>query len=204
MKTKKTLILFALIFLGISAAHAQIPGFTLGIKAGYVYSSMTKGNQGGYGSFNSDIRPRHAETVGIFARFGNKNYFQPEFNFEAQGANFYYITPNGTNYHVVANVNRIDIPLLYGRKLILTKKANFRFNIGPEIGLKTTGINRHLAYIPTNYQYRAATVGAIAGVGADIGNVTFDLRYDLGLTPANAAFDSKFNLASFTIGYRFF
>ena len=202
MKTKKLLLLIALVIFGFSAAQAQIPGLSLGIKAGYLYSTFptsisrvtAKSGRSGY-------------QIGVFARIGGKTYLQPEFNYEGQRGTISFVNnSNGTSTTTTSTLkfNRVDIPILIGHKFIALPLLNFRGYIGPDFGFKTNASNSAPNNFNTNdYNFKTTTVGGILGVGVDVGPVTFDARYNLGFTQVNKGFNTKLNSFGIAVGFKF-
>lgn len=216
MKTKKLVLLIALVIFGYSSAQAQIPGFTLGLKAGYLYSTFPYSNSG----TNSVITANHGRSgyqIGAFARIGGKTYLQPEFNYEAQRGTinykeYYYYdqasnstsTNNYTTQTSTLKFNRIDIPILLGHKFIALPLINLRGYIGPDFGFKTyASDSAPINYNTNDYNFRTSTVGGILGVGVDVGPLTVDARYNLGFTQVNRGFNTKLNSLGIALGFKF-
>ena len=201
MKTKKLLLLIALVIFGFSAAQAQIPGLSLGIKAGYLYSTFPTSISGVTAKSG-----RSGYQIGVFARIGGKTYLQPEFNYEGQrGTISFSNSPNGaTSGTSTLKFNRVDIPILLVHKFIALPLLNFRGYIGPDFGFKTNASNS----APNNFSqydnnFKTSTVGGILGVGVDVGPVTFDARYNLGFTQVNKGFNTKLNSFGIAVGFKF-
>ena len=202
MKTKKLLLLIALVIFGFSAAQAQIPGLSLGIKAGYLYSTFPTSISGVTAKSG-----RSGYQIGVFARIGGKTYLQPEFNYEGQRGTITFVNnSNGTSTTTTSTLkfNRVDIPILIGHKFIALPLLNFRGYIGPDFGFKTNASNS----APNNFSqydnnFKTSTVGGILGVGVDVGPVTFDARYNLGFTQVNKGFNTKLNSFGIAVGFKF-
>ncbi len=202
MKTKKLLLLIALVIFGFSAAQAQIPGLSLGIKAGYLYSTFPTSISGVTAKSG-----RSGYQIGVFARIGGKTYLQPEFNYEGQRGTISFVNnSNGTSTTTTSTLkfNRVDIPILIGHKFIALPLLNFRGYIGPDFGFKTNASNSAPNNFNTNdYNFKTTTVGGILGVGVDVGPVTFDARYNLGFTQVNKGFNTKLNSFGIAVGFKF-
>jgi len=202
MKTKKLLLLIALVIFGFSAAQAQIPGLSLGIKAGYLYSTFPTSISGVTAKSG-----RSGYQIGVFARIGGKTYLQPEFNYEGQRGTITFVNnSNGTSTTTTSTLkfNRVDIPILIGHKFIALPLLNFRGYIGPDFGFKTNASNSAPNNFNTNdYNFKTTTVGGILGVGVDVGPVTFDARYNLGFTQVNKGFNTKLNSFGIAVGFKF-
>lgn len=202
MRKKKLGLLIALIIFGFSAAQAQIPGFTLGLKVGYLYSTFPTSISGVTAKSG-----RSGYQIGAFARLGGKTYLQPEFNYEGQRGTITFINNsngNSTTETSTLKFNRIDIPILLGHKFIALPLINFRGYIGPDFGFKTNASNSAPNNFNTNdYNFKTTTVGGILGVGVDVGPVTFDARYNLGFTQVNKGFNTKLNSFGIAVGFKF-
>ena len=203
MKTKKLLLLIALVIFGFSAAQAQIPGLSLGIKAGYLYSTFPTSISGVTAKSG-----RSGYQIGVFARIGGKTYLQPEFNYEGQRGTITFVNnSNGTSTTTTSTLkfNRVDIPILIGHKFIALPLLNFRGYIGPDFGFKTNASNSapNNNFSPDDYNFKTSTVGGILGVGVDVGPVTFDARYNLGFTQVNKGFNTKLNSFGIAVGFKF-
>ena len=216
MKTKKLGLLIALVIFGLSSAQAQIPGFTLGLKAGYVYSTFPYSNSDPNSTITSK-QGRSGYQIGLFARIGSKTYLQPEFNYEVLRGTinyneyFYYghpsnptVTNNYTKQTFTMKFNRIDIPILLGHKFIALPLINLRGYIGPDFGFKTNASTPGFSNFNASYDtFRTFTVGGILGVGVDVGPLTVDARYNLGFTQVNRSFDTKLNSIGIAVGFKF-
>ncbi len=202
MKTKKSGLLIALFMFGISVAHAQLPTFALGVKAGYLYSTFP--------SSLSNVTSKNGRSgyqIGAFARIGGSNTFlQPELNYEGQSgqvsfnSNSQGTAATGTS---TLKFNRLDIPLLLSHKFLKLPLFNLRGYVGPDFGFKTNASNNN----PNNfnardYNFKTSTVGGILGVGVDIGMLTLDARYNYGFTRINDGFNTRINSFGLSVGYK--
>ncbi len=202
MKTRKLGLLIALSIFGFSAAQAQIPGLALGVKAGYLYSTMPTSLSG-----ITNTNGRSGYQVGVFARIGSKTFLQPELNYEGQSGTISYKTNGATGAASgmsTLKFNRLDIPILVGHKFVSLPLFNFRGYIGPDFGFKTNSSNNRTNNFNTNdYNFKSSTVGGILGVGVDVGPLTLDARYNLGFTQVNRGFNSRLNSFGISVGYKF-
>jgi len=198
MKTKKSGLLIALFMFGISVAHAQVPGLTLGVKAGYIYSSMpakwsavtSKSGRSGY-------------QIGAFARLGGKTFIQPELNYEGQSGNVTFNSANGSGTSTL-KFRRLDIPVLLGHKFLALPLLNVRGYLGPDFGFKTgSGVSSTTSLDPSFYNFKSSTVGGIIGAGVDVGAITIDARYNLGFTKINEGFNTRLNSFVLAVGFKF-
>jgi len=75
---------------------------------------------------------------------------------------------------------------------------NFRISAGPDLYY-----NLKKPIAPTGYDYKKFSAGAAADAGVDIGNITLDARYSLGLSKVNKDLGQKANIFSFGVGFKF-
>lgn len=202
MKTKKLGLLIALLIFGFSAVKAQVPGLSLGVKVGYLYSTFPTSISG-----VTSRSGRSGYQIGAFARVGGKTYIQPEFNYEGQrGTVTYTSNASGTSTTQTSTLkfNRIDIPILLGHKFIALPLLNFRGYLGPDFGFKTSASNSMANNFNVNdYNFKTSTVGGILGIGVDVGAITFDARYNLGFTQVNKGFNTRLNSFGIAVGFKF-
>jgi hypothetical protein len=171
---KKIILSTAFLLAVCISAKAQ---FSLGIKGGVNYSTI-----------NSDNLKRSSVAgyqAGVFARFGNSFYVQPEVYVSSTGGHF---ESNDNNYSGNVKFTNLNVPLLLGYKFG-QKNLNFRVMAGP---IYTSLMNKNeslsqnfdIAYSDFGH-YRSSTLGYQAGAGVDIGAITADLRYEGNLTDVN-------------------
>ena len=193
---KKTILILTIVVCAAFASMAQVlPNFQFGIKGGLdvasvstsAGSTLSSNNQAGY-------------LAGVWARVGALGFnFQPELYYTSKSENF----DNGA---VQANFKSIDLPLLLGGK-IGAFGLGARFYTGPVISFaidKNNSFSSALAQAKT-LDYKDQNYAWQFGAGLDIKAVSFDLRYEAGLTSHsyNGA-SGKLNLFSLTIAYRLF
>ncbi len=193
---KKTLLILAIAVCAAFTSKAQVlPNFQFGIKGGLdvasvstsAGSTLSSNNQAGY-------------LAGVWARVGALGFnFQPELYYTSKSENF----DNGT---VQANFKSIDLPLLLGGK-IGAFGLGARFYTGPVISFlidKNNSFSSALTQAST-LDYKNQNFAWQFGAGLDIKAVSFDLRYEAGLTSHSyEGASGKLNLFSLTIAYRLF
>ncbi|MBC8111764.1 MAG: PorT family protein [Verrucomicrobia bacterium] len=198
---KKTIVLALGLFAAISATAQVNFGLKLGVNANQLVPSNSSLKNDGF---------KYGFVGGAFLRFGiNGWYLQPEAVFAQKGAN---LQSSGTNVDagdIERNINSLDVPILFGKAF--GNRAKFRINAGPVIGFplsaKQDGENRYKNALS------GANVGYQAGIGLDVKKVTFDLRYEGGLSKVgNGSYtvggqtfntDDRISTFQFTIGYKF-
>jgi hypothetical protein len=201
---KRIILLSCLFLLTTIAAFAQLPAFNLGLKAGANYSSLKT---------SSDLTDQNrilGYQIGAWARIGGGGfYLQPEAYLGSKGNDFIRIEQeDGVQASASGKVRftTLDVPLLLGNKIGIDK-LNIRFMAGPVasfiIDKKTTFASAYDDV--TNFgNYKDQTWGAQAGAGVDIGNLSFDLRYEAGLSNVSRSgqYDQKQNLWHLSLGLK--
>lgn len=116
---------------------------------------------------------------GVYARFGNRFYIQPELLLSAKGGKFTVFRESLETQQLQVRLTTIDLPLLVGFRL-----GPFRLNAGPMASL-TLSDNGRLS--DALAQYRAQPLretlkqtqfGYQAGGGFTIGGMQIDLRHE--------------------------
>ncbi len=191
---KKTLLILAFAVCAAFTSKAQLlPNFQFGIKGGLdvasvstsAGSTLSSNNQAGY-------------LAGVWARVGALGFnFQPELYYTSKSENF----ENGT---VQAKFKSIDIPLLVGGK-IGAFGLGARFYTGPVVSFAIDKSNSFSAALTqaSTLDYKNQNFAWQFGAGLDIKAISFDLRYEAGLTSHSyEGSSSKLNLFSLSIAYR--
>jgi hypothetical protein len=196
---KKHLLAAITLLISLSAS-AQLPKLNFGIKGGVNISKLQadwakEENRLGY-------------QAGVWARIGAVGFYvQPEAYLGSKGGE---LNANENNNNVSGDAKikftTLDVPILVGNK-IGVDKLNFRYMAGPIFSFlldknAKTNINNATDF----NDYKNQTIGAQAGVGVDLGNVTVDLRYEKGLTNISKSgqYDQKQNLWHISLGYKLF
>jgi hypothetical protein len=208
-KTMKKSIIITILGVFVSTAiFAQ--AFEIGVKGG-VSLSQIKGEGSGSSSnfWNNEGSRATGFTGGIYTKFGNKLFLQPEF----------LITQKGGSYNNVLGVKQsfkqtyFDIPVLVG----FQATENVRLMAGP---VATFLVNKDDSFLSNlglasnqNEGFRKALLGFQTGVGFDINKIRLDLRYEGNIndvfnidykdSQTESQFKGKGNAFSATIGYKF-
>ena len=202
----KKIILFTCL-LGITAitAMAQTPKFTFGIKGGVNYSNLkTKDDL-------TDQNSIMGYQAGIFSRIGGTGiYFQPEMYLGTKGNEFTSLEM-GTAMIVAKGkikFTTLDLPLLVGAK-IGSNKLNLRFMGGPIVSFiidENNTLGSAYNSISNFGNYKKQRLGFQAGSGIDLGNLTFDVRYEAGLSNASQSekYSQQQNLVHLSLGFKLF
>ncbi|GAB3331705.1 hypothetical protein GCM10027299_37600 [Larkinella ripae] len=229
MKTA-TLLLLTLGCLLVSAAgFAQsTKRFSFGLKAGANFSKLDdlsyqtprlgvdglpvlSGGQVVYDFFQQNDTRTLGITGGLYARFGNKFYIQPEVLFSVKGGKFDIIRQGLATQSIQVKVGTIDLPVLVGIKL-----GPLRLNAGPMASLPVLGGKLKTTFQeyttqPFSKTAKTAQLGYQAGIGLSLAGMQLDLRREGGLgksKPANAneltnVSSSRSNLWQLTVGFGF-
>jgi hypothetical protein len=201
---KKTILLFILGFVLISGSvKSQIPNFCVGPKIGYstVMPEFTKEavKTGVSSSFN----------FGAFARIGEKWFIQPEANFITKGGLFDY-TSNGSIQSQEIKLKTITMPLLIGRRFMNLKFMSLHAMAGPVGSLVTdksfTQVMGSDFPIQSAMDLKDLMWSLQVGGGIDLLFLTFDVRYEIGLSNAykgsNTTFSFKDNMFNVSLGLK--
>ncbi len=210
-------LFFAVVFTAIAMTGANAQ--TFGAKAGLNMSNFRF--SGANATANKEgQKSAIGFAIGGFAAFeiSDKLTFQPELLFSMQGAKH---SESGTtlrgssyNYEDTFKMSYINIPLI--AKYYVTDAINIQF--GPQIGFlmsakddytRTNGGSTESGSTDIKDEYRSIDFGVDFGAGYKLDNLSFDLRYNLGLgdiieirpsSDNNKAFN---NVIQFTVGYAF-
>lgn len=186
--------IFALLFgltICFSASAQLLPKFQFGVKGGVNLTSLSK-----TGTFSSDNQAGYLG--GVWMRFGALGFnFQPE---------AYVTSKNVTVDGSKAKFTSIDVPLLFGGK-VGALGFGARFYTGP---LVSFAINKDqnfgaAAGNALRLNYKDQNFAWALGAGVDIQKLSFDLRYEKGLSSQSYGTGStKINLFNLSVGYRLF
>jgi len=197
---KKIILCMGVVLFAGATAMAQLPSFDLGIKAGLNVSKL-----------KSDVAAEENLTgfqAGVFARFGGAGlYFQPEL----------YLGSKGSSYPTAAqvysgdekiNFTTLDLPLLIGTK-VGPGAFNVRFMAGPVVSFlldKEEPVASASQDVKDFRNYKDQALGLQAGAGIDVSKLTFDVRYETGISNINKTdkYDQKTNLWHLSLGYKIF
>lgn len=215
--TMKKIIIAGLLTLSICTTYGQHRAFTFGLKAGANLSqlggeSVRVGQTSVVNLIESSDR-QLGLVGGGFLRIGKKVFVQPEILLSQKGGKF---TIGGTGgsvstQKVDVKFTNVDFPLLVGGFI-----GNvLRVNVGP-IATFNLSNNGNLEDSFNQYQlqgkdaFKQANIGYVLGIGADIGKLVFDLRYEGNFTDAIKAdfgssstqFERKATVLQATIGFK--
>jgi hypothetical protein len=197
----KKLVLVLLVFLGSLSAYAQKIGF--GLKGGL---SSTQVNFEGGQLVPSDAQMGYH--LGVFARFGGIGFFvQPEVLFTQTSGQFLEISSLSSippiNYE--AKFNRLDVPVMAGFRLLKI----IRVMAGPIASFNIDSSLQEAGKTVQNIDFKNATLGYQAGVGVDLGPLSFEGKYEGGLSKftenvGTYTTDNRINQWVLSVGYKLF
>jgi hypothetical protein len=197
----KKLVLVLLVSLGSLSAYAQKIGF--GLKGGL---SSTQVNFEGDQLVPSDAQLGYH--LGVFARFGGIGFFvQPEVLFTQTSGQFLEISSLSSippiNYE--AKFNRLDVPVMAGFRLLKI----IRVMAGPIASFNIDSSLQEAGKTVQNIDFKNATLGYQAGVGVDLGPLSFEGKYEGGLSKftenvGTYTTDNRINQWVLSVGYKLF
>ncbi len=186
MKKALSGILLTLIVTG--SAFAQKPSgsvFTFGPKAGINYTTLIEDTK----SLSSNYQLGYHG--GAFIRVSpGKFYLQPEVLLTAKKTDVIVNQNSNTNTEAgtyKVTFTNVDVPLMIGTRLVGNESFNLRVFGGPlaSFNLGGKGLKELFKENQSAAEYYEKTVwGFQAGAGFDLGALTFDARYERGLTGA--------------------
>jgi len=191
----KKIIIASVLLFSVTFTYAQ---FNFGIKASYNSSlsanNLNSVNSGSYNLNSVKSELSNGFQAGVFARFGlNKLYFQPEFLYNMGKKTDKISFQANSNSSILTTFNKnvtvstLDVPLLFGYKLLDLKLVNLRAFAGPKLRFNA-GSSLDYSNLTTGgsvtqdqlvKDIKAAQLGLEAGVGVDILMFTLDARYNL-------------------------
>lgn len=186
----------AFLLVGLFASAQVLPSFQLGVKAGANFSKFDSEN-----TFNSNNRTGFYG--GLWARVGAAGvYFQPELYVSGKKAD---LVSDATGEVNKVRFTSLDVPLLVGTKFGAAG-VGLRLNTGPMFSL-ILDENQSFGQAAGNVLRADFKNQALAwqfGAGLDLKKLSFDARYELGLSKINKSGypGTKLNLFTVGLGYR--
>ncbi|MEI6677227.1 MAG: porin family protein [Mariniphaga sp.] len=210
----KKLFLTITLMTVLLSTFAQLPfTFNLGLKGGINSSKITTDNAtlSGYTFNDFKSEAQSGYHIGAFARLGGKKiYFQPE---------LLYCVKKGQSISGMTdqtlNLKTIQVPVLLGFKLIDLKLASVRVFTGPAMSYVLAGSSVNVNDVRTPLfdikNFKNNVWDWQLGGGIDLGMLTFDVRYEWGISNLsggntsnmNMGFVNKGNTLSFSVGIKF-
>lgn len=196
---KLLLVIVAMCIVAIS--NAQIPGFSIGPKIGVNLSQVTSN----VSTITDQMKTGY--DFGAFMRLGGKCYFQPELLYSTSGVKFSG-APSGSATEM--NLKSINVPLMFGARLLNLKIVNVRVLGGP---IASFLVNKKVDYNGTMDQTKEVSMknakwGVQFGAGVDVLMFTLDVRYnyDLNKQMSQQANEFEWNkqAVNVSLGWKFF
>lgn len=186
----------AFLLVGLFASAQILPSFQLGVKAGANFSKFDSEN-----TFNSNNRTGFYG--GLWARVGAAGvYFQPELYISGKKAD---LVSDATGEVNKVRFTSLDVPLLVGTKFGAAG-VGLRLNTGPMFSL-ILDENQSFGQAAGNVfraDFKNQALAWQFGAGLDLKKLSFDARYELGLSKINKSGypGTKLNLFTVGLGYR--
>jgi hypothetical protein len=157
--------------LKIRLERGRQSGVNFGLMAGVNLSNFNKNDAGRIG----DEQLAGFVGGGFFRLHSRWFYFQPEILYSGKGADFGIKTADNQIDNQRLRLNSLDVPLMVGVKLLEGRKLNLRLHAGPLVSVLLSAKGGDQA---KQENFKTLTAGYQAGLGIDIGNLTFDVRYE--------------------------
>ncbi|MBO9672962.1 MAG: PorT family protein [Sphingobacteriaceae bacterium] len=186
----------AFLLAGLFASAQVLPSFQLGVKAGANFSKFNSDN-----TFSSENRTGFYG--GLWARIGAAGiHFQPELYVSGKTAN---LVSDATGEVNKVRFTSLDVPLLVGTKFGAAG-IGVRLNTGPMFSL-ILDENQSFSQAAGSVfraDFKNQALAWQFGAGLDIKKLSFDARYELGLSKINKSGypGTKLNLFTIGLGYR--
>jgi hypothetical protein len=203
----KKLFFVGLFLLLAGGVMAQSP-LTIGPRFGLHYNKLSDTDP------NVDIGYDYLRTWsgGLFVRANvGRVYLQPEAYFNTKGSNLHInrdpANPNTNQVDGQIRLSSLDVPLIIGYKIAegRKKKSNLRIFGGPVATFILREDQNDLTLLDRgNYDFNKYNIGVQTGLGFDLGNLTFDARYETGLNYINPTFNQRTNVFLFSVGFKLF
>ena len=198
---KKLLLVLAAMCI-VAVSNAQLPGISFGPKIGVNMSQLTTSP----GSAISD-QLKTGYDLGVFLRVGGKCYFQPELLYSTSGVNFSNV-PIGSPSKI--DLKSINVPLMFGARLINLKVVNVRILGGPVASFlvdKKVDYNG-VASSTKSISFNDSKWGLQVGAGVDVLMFSLDVRYNMDfnkqMSQQVSDFDWKKQAVTVSLGWKLF
>ena len=175
------------------ASSAQVI-FDMGLKGGVNFSKVSLDLE----DYNEDaITKMH---IGAFGRVGwKKVYVQPEVYFTKKGGEF---SSNVISLAGDFDYSAVDVPVLFGVRLLDAKVLDLHLIAGPVLGFVTKSSVKGNPEFDESY-FKDHYLGLQYGAGVDVLFLTVDLRVEHGNTVyEHPDFDGKNTTFMVTVGFK--
>jgi hypothetical protein len=199
---KKIILIGGLLLVAGIQAFAQLPSFTIGIKGGVNMSKLK--------TDLADEANRTGYSIGLFSRVGAAGiYVQPELYLSSRGGKFTSVESSGgtTVQDDEVKFTSLDLPVLLGTRIGIPL-IGVRFMAGPVFSFivdKEKPVSSAYNSITDFSDYKNQAIGLQLGTGVDLSKLTFDVRYEQGLTNVSKSekYSQKSNLWHISLGFKF-
>lgn len=179
-----------------TAASAQKSPIHIGLKGGANFSKLPISSSG--------ISSKYATgfSAGAFTRIDiSKVYVQGELLFSKKASKFNSDLLNDQK----VSWSSIDVPVLVGYKLLNMDLLNVRIFGGGVYSYTISEKASLFKQINNSFnKFDKSNIGYQVGAGIDVGKLTFDLRYEGGLSSVSKQFKSRPNSFQASVGFMIF
>lgn len=144
---------------------------TLGVKVGY-NSSLGFSEKWESGSMENSLA--NGFNIGLMSRFGKRLYGQVEVLYNRNYTSF-SLGEKDTHKVILQGIN---VPVLFGVKIIDRRFFNWRVMVGPDFSFDLKS-KTDCENTPLTYTLRKSLIGLDCGTGFDIWHFALDFRYQL-------------------------
>lgn len=197
---KQILTTMALLFAVASLQAQTVPGFQLGLKGAWNFSTLKSDDDRWLSSST-----RNGYQLGIWTRIGGVVHVQPELYLTGKSSEASFEN-NGGTVEADMSFTTLDLPVLLGSRVGMGGFA-LRFQAGPLVSfLVDKNIGEALGQVLDVDDYKNNAFSLVGGVGLDIGKLRADLRYEHAMNSISGdnAPDQRMNVWTVGIGLRLF
>ncbi|SHG64604.1 porin family protein [Pedobacter caeni] len=179
-----------------TAASAQKNPFHIGLKGGANFSKLPISSEGVTSKYATGF------SAGAFTRIDiSKVYVQGELLFSKKASKFNSDLLNDQK----VSWSSIDVPVLVGYKLLNMDLLNVRIFGGGVYSYTISEKASLFKQIDNSFnKFDKSNIGYQVGAGIDVGKLTFDLRYEGGLSSVSKQFKSRPNSFQASVGFMIF
>jgi hypothetical protein len=210
-KTIKTMLIGAIAIMLLLPSLSLAKGITAGFKIGVNYADVFGDDVAAMEALlGADFKSKMGLCAGGFIQFNLSNVLviQPEFLYTMKGARMKEEIL-GETVKVAFNLSYLEVPVLV--KLMIQTPGGVKPSlfVGPSISFKLSAKLKTEALGDTTEEDLSDDMentgfGFIIGGGLDFGKLSFDLRYNLGLTSISIYDEEiKNGVISLKVGYSF-
>lgn len=196
MKKHFLLPAIALMLLANTAKSQETSPIHVGLKAAANYSKLSLSAPGISGKYATGF------SAGALARVDlGAAYVQGELLYSKKSGK---LEGNASN-DLKAKWSSLDVPLLLGYKILRSEQMNLRLFGGAVYSYTLNDKSSIFKQInPAFKAFNKSNIGYQAGVGIDLGKLTFDLRYEGALTDIDKTFKSRPKSFQASVGFLIF